>query len=143
MPHALADDWIRYHVEGCKASGPLYAAWVEVDELLRRDSEAGWRSLSNWSERHRTIRSSLMSQPVRLRICSHASPSDSSNASSLRLVETRSSADVSPEFGEYRLLFETESRSTRPRSQTRCELSNPPLQTEGRVARSAPSRTRR
>jgi hypothetical protein len=43
MPQPLVDRWIRYHVERCKASDPLYPAWVEVDELLRRDSEAGWR----------------------------------------------------------------------------------------------------
>ena len=43
MPQPLVDNWIRYHVEGCKASGPFYSAWIEVDEFLRRDSEAGWR----------------------------------------------------------------------------------------------------
>ena len=42
MPHPLVEDWIRYHVDGSRTSDPRYSAWVEVDELIRRDSEAGW-----------------------------------------------------------------------------------------------------
>jgi hypothetical protein len=39
MPNPLVDDWIQYHLDGSSPSDPRYSAWVEADELLRRDSE--------------------------------------------------------------------------------------------------------
>jgi len=42
MPHLLVDDWIAYHVAGSRASDPRFSAWAEVDDLVRRDPEAGW-----------------------------------------------------------------------------------------------------
>jgi len=42
MPDPLVSDWIRYHVEKRKGTDPLFAAWEQVDEVVRRDPEAGW-----------------------------------------------------------------------------------------------------
>ena len=42
MPNPLVGDWIQYHADGSKPSDPRFSAWVEVDDLVRRDSEAGW-----------------------------------------------------------------------------------------------------
>jgi hypothetical protein len=42
MPHPLVDDWIAYHAAGSRGSDPRFSAWAEVDDLVRRDPEAGW-----------------------------------------------------------------------------------------------------
>ena len=39
----LVDRWIRYHRDKCKPSDPLFAAWEEVDELVRSDGDVGWK----------------------------------------------------------------------------------------------------
>ena len=41
MPHPLIDDWIAYHAAGGRASDPRFAAWAEVDDLVRLDPENG------------------------------------------------------------------------------------------------------
>jgi hypothetical protein len=42
MPQALVADWIRYHAEKRMPSDPLFAAWEQVDDLIRSDPEQGW-----------------------------------------------------------------------------------------------------
>ena len=42
MPQPVVADWIRYHSENRKPSDPLFAAWTEVDNVVRSDPERGW-----------------------------------------------------------------------------------------------------
>ena len=42
MPNPLVDDWLAYHTAGSKATDSRFVAWEKVDDLLRRDPEAGW-----------------------------------------------------------------------------------------------------
>jgi hypothetical protein len=42
VPNSLVDDWIGYCSGGSKATDPRFSAWEKVDDLLRRDPEAGW-----------------------------------------------------------------------------------------------------
>lgn len=42
MPNSLVNDWLAYHAAGSVAEDPRFYAWEEVDDLVRRDPEAGW-----------------------------------------------------------------------------------------------------
>ena len=42
MPNPLVDDWLGYHAAGCEPTDPQFAAWQGIDDLVRRDPEAGW-----------------------------------------------------------------------------------------------------
>jgi len=42
MPTPLVDEWIAYCLGRSKATDPRLSAWEKVDDLLRRDPEAGW-----------------------------------------------------------------------------------------------------
>jgi hypothetical protein len=42
MPTPLVDEWIAYYSGGSKATDPRLSASEKVDDLLRRDPEAGW-----------------------------------------------------------------------------------------------------
>jgi hypothetical protein len=42
MSDDVVENWIRYHEEERTPSDPLFAAWAEVDDLVRHDPEAAW-----------------------------------------------------------------------------------------------------
>jgi hypothetical protein len=42
MTTPLVDEWIAYCLGGSKATDPRLSASEKVDDLLRRDPEAGW-----------------------------------------------------------------------------------------------------
>lgn len=42
MPNSLVNDWLAYHAAGSVAEDPRFDAWEKVDDLVRRDPDAGW-----------------------------------------------------------------------------------------------------
>jgi hypothetical protein len=100
MPNPLVDDWIAYCSAESKATDlRVAAAWEQVNDLLRRDPEAGWTltlELIAAAPDDNTL-AKVAAGPLE-DLLKH-DPDRSSSESTYRLAGMRSFDDALPECG--------------------------------------------